>query len=86
VDDLPALHAQIAVPTQLIWGSKDGLFPIQRARRMSSEFRLPACFIEIPGGKAFLHEDMPAQYVAASLPFLTRHAGGDQWCPFGTPA
>lgn len=76
VDGLPATHAKIAVPTQLIWGSHDGLFPVARARRMAAEFKGSAAFAEIPRGRAFLHEDMPDEYLAVALPFLAQHAAG----------
>lgn len=76
LDDLPRLHARIAIPTQLVWGSDDGFFPAARARRMASEFARPAEFVEIAGGKTFLHEDMPGVLLKQVLPFLRAHARG----------
>ncbi|MDB4976978.1 MAG: alpha/beta hydrolase fold [Myxococcaceae bacterium] len=70
IDELAATHARIEAPTQLIWGSKDGLFPVERARRMVHQFAGGALFCEIAGGKAFLHEDMPEALLEVALPFL----------------
>jgi pimeloyl-ACP methyl ester carboxylesterase len=74
-DALPAVHARITAPVLCVWGSDDPFFPIAKARRMLREFaRTDAELVEIPGARAFPHEDHPAALVAAVLPFVQRHA------------
>ncbi len=56
-----------------VWGSHDPFFPIAKARLMLREFTHTAAeLIEIPGLRAFPHEDHPEALVAALLPFLER--------------
>jgi len=74
-DALGAVHARIAAPVLCVWGSHDPFFPIAKARLMLREFtRTAAELIELPGARAFPHEDHPEALVAALLPFLERHA------------
>jgi pimeloyl-ACP methyl ester carboxylesterase len=67
---LREVHGKIRVPVQLVWGDKDPFFPIDRARRMVSEFGGPATLVEIPGGKLFAHEDRADDFARAARPFL----------------
>lgn len=70
VTDLPAIHRQIDVPVQLVWGDQDVFFPIERARKMIDSF--PNAEIEvIEGAGLFSHEERPTEVAAALLPILT---------------
>jgi haloalkane dehalogenase len=67
---LADVHARIRVPVQLIWGTRDPFFPIEKARAMLSQFGGPARLDEIPGAKLFAHEDRPEDFAALAGPFL----------------
>ncbi len=70
VRELADVHRRIRVPVRLVWGTDDPIFPIAKARRMLSEFTAPVELIEVPGGRAFLHEDhapLFAQHVREHL-------------------
>jgi haloalkane dehalogenase len=68
---LPEVHGRIRVPVQLIWGESDPFFPIERARRMLSQFGGPARLDVIPGGKLLAHEDHASEFAALARPFLS---------------
>jgi pimeloyl-ACP methyl ester carboxylesterase len=73
VRELPALHRQITVPVQLVWGDHDPFFPVERAREMAGTF--PDAELTVIGGASlFCHEERPAEVAAALLPVLTRDA------------
>jgi haloalkane dehalogenase len=75
IDDLAAAHAATTAPACLIWGSDDAFFPAERARAMTRQFGGEAEFHVIDGGRLFVHEDHPEQFLAIALPFLRRHIG-----------
>jgi pimeloyl-ACP methyl ester carboxylesterase len=75
IDRLPETHARIAAKTLLIWGTEDGLFPIDRARRMLPEFSAGAEWCEIPRGRAFVHEEQPQAFAEHARPFLLKTLG-----------
>ncbi|HZO16201.1 MAG TPA: alpha/beta hydrolase [Polyangiaceae bacterium] len=68
LDHLPAAHRAIDVPVQLIWGSRDPFFPIERARKM--EFAGPVSFVEVPRAKLFVHEDRAEEFADHARSFL----------------
>lgn len=70
IDELSSVHARIRVPVQLIWGSRDPLFPLARARKMVPEFAGGAHLDTIEGAKLFAHEEHPEQFVQLARPFL----------------
>lgn len=70
VRGLPAIHAKLDVPVQLVWGDKDPFFPLERARKMVTEFP-NARIAVIPGAGLFSHEERPAAVAEALLPTLT---------------
>lgn len=72
VDRLPDVHARIAAPVQLVWGSDDHYFPIRKARATLDQFPGGAELVEIPRGKLFAHEDRAPELAAACKPFLQR--------------
>lgn len=57
VDDLRDVHARIQVPVRFVWGTDDPIFPIAKARRMVPQLAGPTELVEVPGARAFLHED-----------------------------
>ena len=69
VHELGALHRRITAPVQLVWGTEDVFFPIDRAREMVATFA-DARLIEIEGAGLFAHEERPAEVAAALLPTL----------------
>ncbi|MBX3492873.1 MAG: alpha/beta hydrolase [Parvibaculum sp.] len=67
---LDDLHAKIDVPMLFIWGEKDGVFPVKRARDMVA--RMPdKASLAVIGGAAFLpHEERPEEVAKHILAFL----------------
>jgi pimeloyl-ACP methyl ester carboxylesterase len=70
VRDLGALHKQIDVPVQLVWGEEDRFFPIARAREMAATFP-DARLAIIKNAGLFAHEERPLEVAQALLPVLT---------------
>jgi pimeloyl-ACP methyl ester carboxylesterase len=70
VDGMRAEHARITIPTLLIWGEQDSVFPIAEARAMARQ--LPNCkgLAIIPDAKLFVHEERPDEVAKAALDFL----------------
>ena len=71
VHELGALHRQIDVPVQLVWGEQDKFFPVEWAREMVADFP-DAQLAVVPDAGLFSHEERPAEVAAALLPTLTR--------------
>ena len=69
VDALERDHARLAMPVRLIWGADDPTFPLARAREMVKQFP-DAHLTEIPGARLLVHEEKPAEVVAALNEFL----------------
>ncbi|MEZ5144540.1 MAG: alpha/beta hydrolase [Acidimicrobiales bacterium] len=69
VHRLGALHGQIDVPVQLVWGEHDKFFPVAKAREMVATFP-DARLAVIPGAGLFSHEERPAEVADALLPVL----------------
>jgi pimeloyl-ACP methyl ester carboxylesterase len=70
VTGLDAVHRQIDVPVQLVWGDQDPFFPVDRAREMVPSF--PDAALEVLEGAGLLsHEERPAEVAQALLPTLT---------------
>jgi haloalkane dehalogenase len=70
IDQLPALHARIQAPVQLIWGADDPIFPLPLARAMVTQFRPAASLEVLPGGKVFVHEEQPEAWSQLALSFV----------------
>ncbi len=69
VDALERDHARLAMPVRLIWGADDPTFPLALAREMLKQ--LPhARLTEIPDARLLVHEEKPAEVVAALTDFL----------------
>jgi pimeloyl-ACP methyl ester carboxylesterase len=70
VDGMRAEHASITIPTLLIWGEQDPVFPIDAARAMAKQ--LPNCkgLAIIPDAKLFVHEERPDEVAKVALDFL----------------
>jgi len=69
IDGLEAVHGRIQAPVRLIWGTEDPFFPIERARRMTSQFP-DAHLVEIPRAKLFAQEDFPSDWGTLARDFL----------------
>ncbi len=70
IRELPAIHAKIDVPVQLVWGAEDPFFPPAYAEQMVGSFP-DAELSVIEGAGLFSHEERPAEVAAALLPALT---------------
>ncbi len=70
VTGLPAVHAKIDVPVQLVWGDQDPFFPLKDARAMIPTFP-DAELSVIEGAGLFSHEENPKAVAEALLPTLT---------------
>jgi pimeloyl-ACP methyl ester carboxylesterase len=77
LDELSNVHRRIHAPTELIWGTRDPFFPIELARKMTSQFAGGAELDEIENAKLFSHEDHPRQFAALALRFLERQLGAE---------
>jgi len=69
IDELPALHQQIDVPVQLVWGDQDPYFPLAWAKEMVGTFP-DARLAVVKGARLFAHEERPAEVAQALLPML----------------
>lgn len=70
VRELPAVHARITVPVQLVWGERDAFFPVAWAEEMVATFP-DARLSVVRGAGLFSHEEQPAQVAETLLPVLT---------------
>ena len=70
VDGMATEHARITMPTLLIWGENDPVFPVARARVIAEQ--LPDCrgFYTIPNAKLFVHEENPDEVARIAGEFL----------------
>ena len=70
VDGMATEHARITMPTLLIWGEDDPVFPVDEARIIADQ--LPDChgFVTIPRAKLFVQEERPEEVLRIALPFL----------------
>lgn len=69
VRELPAVHARITIPVQLVWGERDAFFPVTWAEEMVATFP-DAHLSVVKGAGLFSHEERPADVAAALLPVL----------------
>jgi len=69
IDELAALHHQIDVPVQLVWGDQDPYFPLAWAEEMVGTFP-DARLAVVKGAGLFAHEERPAVVAQALLPTL----------------
>jgi pimeloyl-ACP methyl ester carboxylesterase len=70
VDGLEHGHAKLTMPTLLVWGEGDTVFPLERARAI--EKQLPNCkgLVAVPGAKLLVHEEKPDVVAKHALDFL----------------
>jgi pimeloyl-ACP methyl ester carboxylesterase len=69
VRDLPAVHARITVPVQLVWGEHDAFFPLKWAEQMVGTFPDARLHV-VRGAGLFSIEERPAEVAEALLPVL----------------
>jgi pimeloyl-ACP methyl ester carboxylesterase len=69
IDALERDHARLGMPVRLIWGADDPTFPLRLAREMLKQFS-DAQLTAIPGARLLVHEEKPAEVVAALVEFL----------------
>jgi haloalkane dehalogenase len=69
VHDLTAVHQQIRVPVQLVWGEHDAFFPLVRAQEMVDTFP-DARLSVVRGAGLFSHEERPDVVAGELLPTL----------------
>ncbi|MEJ7733141.1 MAG: alpha/beta hydrolase [Polyangiaceae bacterium] len=67
---LVTAHPQITVPVLMIWGTEDPFFPVDLARKMTTQLGGPVTFATIEGAKVFPHEDRADEFVDRALAFL----------------
>ncbi len=72
IDRMAEVHARIAAPTLLVWGTDDPFFPLAGAKAMMGQFAGGAELAEIQGGKLYCHEDRAQEFLAHTAPFLER--------------
>lgn len=72
VVELADIHARIHVPVQLIWGTRDPLFPLPRARQMAKQFAGHVTLSTIEGARLFAHEERPEEFASIARPFLNQ--------------
>ena len=74
VDGMAREHACITMPTLLIWGEDDPVFPVSEARVIAEQ--LPDCrgFYTVPQAKLFVHEERPAEVARIAGDFLAADA------------
>ncbi|MEQ8265830.1 MAG: alpha/beta hydrolase [Parvibaculum sp.] len=70
VAHLDELHAKIDVPMLFIWGEKDGVFPVRRAREMVARMPGSASLAVIDGAAFLSHEERPEEVARHALAFL----------------
>jgi pimeloyl-ACP methyl ester carboxylesterase len=69
IDALVQDHARLGMPVRLVWGADDPTFPLPLAREMVKQFP-NADLAAIPGARLLVHEEKPAEVVAALVEFL----------------
>lgn len=67
---LEAAHPRITAPVLFVWGTEDPFFPIDLARKMTSQLGGPVTFATIEGAKVFPHEDRADEVTDLALTFL----------------
>jgi haloalkane dehalogenase len=70
IAELARAHRKITVPVQLVWGTEDPYFPVDKARAMARQFAGPVAFEAITGARVFPHEDRADEFVGHALRFL----------------
>ncbi|TMB59563.1 MAG: alpha/beta hydrolase [Deltaproteobacteria bacterium] len=71
LDQFERLHAELTMPTLLIWAADDPTFPEPRARAMAGQLPNVAGFHSIPNAKLFFYEEHPAEVARLIGEFLT---------------
>jgi haloalkane dehalogenase len=59
LDEFERLHAELRMPTLVVWGADDPTFPVARARDMLPQFGNVAGFHPVAEAKLFVQEEQP---------------------------
>jgi len=70
IDSLTETHAAIRCPTLLIWGERDAVFTLKKARAMMTQFSSEVEMATIPAGRLFAHEEFPTQFASHTTTIL----------------
>jgi pimeloyl-ACP methyl ester carboxylesterase len=70
LDEFKQLHGQLTMPTLLIWGANDPIFPEPKAREMITQFPHVAGFHCIADAKLFFYEEHPQEVAGLIERFL----------------
>ncbi|MEM7797748.1 MAG: alpha/beta hydrolase [Chloroflexota bacterium] len=69
---LSAIHAELKIPVQLIWGEDDAIFPVKYAKEMQQEFGGPTELHVLTKTKLFPHEEKPAIFAEHAIRFFEK--------------
>jgi pimeloyl-ACP methyl ester carboxylesterase len=72
IDDIA--HDRLTMPTLLVWGDRDAIFPLRWARELYERIPEPKDLVVIPNCGVLPHEERPVQWVAAVERFLAASA------------
>ena len=64
---------RISVPTLVLWGREDRIYPVQSAHRLVRE--IPGARLEILQAGHVPHEERPREFLAATIDFLGGRRG-----------
>ena len=70
VDRLGEINAAVRCPVRLVWGADDPTFPVERARRMATQFPRSAGIAEIARARFLVHEERPTEVARETLALL----------------
>jgi pimeloyl-ACP methyl ester carboxylesterase len=70
VDSARALYDELQMPTYVLWGEEDRIFPLEQGWRLQEMLPEPKRFDMIPGAGLFVHEEKPEAWVSAVRSFL----------------
>ena len=75
IDELATTHANLEMPTLLVWGEQDPFFPVDKARQMVGQFAGAVDFETIPEAKLLVHEEHPQRFAELTRAFVQKRCG-----------
>ena len=70
VDGMAQEHRRITMPTLLVWGENDPVFPVRDARPMVDQLANCWGFVTIPNAKLFIQEERPHEVASIARAFF----------------